>query len=192
MFGLLGANGAGKTTLLRLLAGRLQPTEGRVGVGGHCLATRAGRRAVRRALGYLPQDFGVYPDLTAREFLDYMALLKGVDRTAERRRRVGALLELVDLSGPADDKLRTFSGGMRRRVGIAQALLGDPRLVIVDEPTAELDPQERVASASCCPGWRASGPCCSARTSSRTSRKRPVRSVCWARDGCCSPAPRRR
>jgi len=144
MYGLLGANGAGKTTLMRLLVGLLQPTAGTVRVGDHDLATRAGRRAVRRVLGYLPQEAGVYPDLTAREFLDYIALLKGIDRTADRRRQVGAMLEVVGLADKAGDKLRTFSGGMRRRIGIAQALVADPRLLIVDEPTAGLDPQERV------------------------------------------------
>jgi ABC-2 type transport system ATP-binding protein len=144
MYGLLGANGAGKTTLMRLLAGLLRPTEGTVTVGGHDLATRSGRQAVRRMLGYLPQEAGVYPDLTAREFLDYIALLKGIDRAADRRRQVGAMLEVVGLAGHAGEKLRTFSGGMRRRVGIAQALVADPRLLIVDEPTAGLDPQERV------------------------------------------------
>ncbi|SNQ46174.1 ABC transporter related [Frankia canadensis] len=144
MFGLLGANGAGKTTLMRILAGLVRPTSGQVTVGGHDMSTGAGRTAVQRGLGYLPQDLGVYPDLTARQFLDYVALLKGVDDRMARRRRVGELLEVVALTGDADRRLRGFSGGMRQRVGIAQALLADPRLLIVDEPTAGLDPQERI------------------------------------------------
>ncbi|WP_030442345.1 ABC transporter ATP-binding protein [Actinoplanes subtropicus] len=144
MYGLLGANGAGKTTLMRILAGLLKPTGGSVRVGGHDIATGAGRLAVQRALGYLPQDLGVYPELSAREFLDYVALLKGLDARPARRRRVGEVLEITGLSGEADRKLRTYSGGMRRRVGIAQALLADPRLLIVDEPTAGLDPEERI------------------------------------------------
>ncbi|GAA3449761.1 ATP-binding cassette domain-containing protein [Dactylosporangium matsuzakiense] len=144
MFGLLGANGAGKTTLMRILAGIARPTAGRVTVGGHDLATGAGRTAVQRELGYLPQDLGVYPDLTARQFLDYVALLKGLDDRAVRRRRVGELLEVVALTAEADRRLRGFSGGMRQRIGIAQALLADPQLLIVDEPTAGLDPEERI------------------------------------------------
>jgi ABC-2 type transport system ATP-binding protein len=144
MFGLLGANGAGKTTLMRILAGISRPTAGRVSVGGHDLGTAAGRTAVQRDLGYLPQDLGVYPDLTARQFLDYVALLKGMDDRAVRRRRIGELLEVVALTPDADRRLRGFSGGMRQRVGIAQALLADPRLLIVDEPTAGLDPEERI------------------------------------------------
>ncbi len=144
MFGLLGANGAGKTTLMRILAGLVRPTAGQVTVGGHDLGTGAGRTAVQRTLGYLPQDLGVYPDLTARQFLDYVALLKGIDERVARRRRVAELLELVALTADADRRLRGFSGGMRQRVGIAQALLADPQLLIVDEPTAGLDPQERI------------------------------------------------
>jgi ABC-type multidrug transport system ATPase subunit len=144
MFGLLGANGAGKTTLMRILAGLVRPTSGRVTVGGHDLSTGAGRTAVQRSLGYLPQDLGIYPDLTARQFLDYVALLKGMDDRTARRRRVGELLEVVALTGDADRRLRGFSGGMRQRVGIAQALLADPQLLIVDEPTAGLDPEERI------------------------------------------------
>ena len=144
MFGLLGANGAGKTTLMRILAGLVRPTSGRVTVGGHDMSTGAGRTAVQRGLGYLPQDLGVYPDLTARQFLDYVALLKGMDDGAARRRRVAELLEVVGLTADADRRLRGFSGGMRQRVGIAQALLADPQLLIVDEPTAGLDPEERI------------------------------------------------
>ncbi|PZG50965.1 ABC transporter ATP-binding protein [Spongiactinospora gelatinilytica] len=144
MYGLLGSNGAGKTTLMRILAGLLKPTSGRVVLGGHDITTPAGRVAVQRTLGYLPQDLGVYPDLTARRFLDYIALLKGLDARSARRRRIGELLEVVALGEHADRKLRGFSGGMLRRVGIAQALLADPRLLIVDEPTTGLDPEERI------------------------------------------------
>lgn len=144
LYGLLGSNGAGKTTFMRILAGVLHPTAGRVFVGGHDLATAGGRLAVQRVLGYLPQDLGVYPDLTARRFLDYIALLKGLHSRPERRRRIGELLELVGLSEVADRRLKGFSGGMLRRVGIAQALLADPRLLIVDEPTTGLDPEERI------------------------------------------------
>lgn len=144
MFGLLGANGAGKTTLMRILAGLLRPSGGRVTVASHDLTTGEGRVGVKRVLGYLPQDLGVYPDLTAREFLDYVALLKGIDDRAARRRRVAELLEVVALSAVAGKRLAGFSGGMKRRVGIAQALLNDPRLLIVDEPTAGLDPEERI------------------------------------------------
>jgi len=144
MFGLLGANGAGKTTLMRILAGIMLPSGGHVTVGGHDLGTTTGRTAVQRDLGYLPQDLGLYPDLTARQFLDYMALLKGIDDRKVRRRRIGEMLEVVALTAHADRRLRGFSGGMRQRVGIAQALLADPQLLIVDEPTAGLDPEERI------------------------------------------------
>jgi ABC-2 type transport system ATP-binding protein len=143
MYGLLGANGAGKTTLLRILAGILRPTSGSARVGGHDLGTAAGRRGVQQALGYLPQELGLYPDLTARGFLDYIGLLKGVGPTA-RRDQVAELLALTGLTEVADRKIGGFSGGMKRRVGIAQALLGDPTLLIVDEPTAGLDPEERI------------------------------------------------
>jgi ABC-2 type transport system ATP-binding protein len=144
MFGLLGANGAGKTTLMRILAGVIPATSGRAIVGGHDLSTREGRLAVKRRLGYLPQDLGLYPDLTPREFLDYIGILKGLDDAAARRRQITDLLDMVGLSDVAGRKLKGFSGGMRRRVGIAQALLGDPALLIVDEPTAGLDPEERI------------------------------------------------
>jgi ABC-type multidrug transport system ATPase subunit len=144
LFGLLGVNGAGKTTLMRILAGLLRPTDGRVCVLGNDVTNPRGRRAVQSALGYLPQEFGAPPDLTAREFLDYIAVLKGVTEPALRRRQVGEMLELTRLADSAGRRLDTYSGGMKRRLGIAQALLGGPRLLIVDEPTAGLDPEERV------------------------------------------------
>lgn len=144
MFGLLGPNGAGKTTLMRILAGILRPTSGTVQVGACDGNTERGRTTIKRMLGYLPQDLGVYPDLSAREFLDYVGILKGIDERKIRRRRVEELLELVSLTDVATRKLKTFSGGMKRRIGIAQALLNDPKLLIVDEPTAGLDPEERI------------------------------------------------
>ncbi len=144
MFGLLGPNGAGKTTLMRILAGILHPTEGSVRIGEWDATTERGRTAVKRVLGYLPQELGVYPDLSARQFLDYIGILKGLDDGRARRRRVSELIETAGLSDAADRKLKTFSGGMKRRVGIAQALLNDPHLLIVDEPTAGLDPEERI------------------------------------------------
>jgi ABC-2 type transport system ATP-binding protein len=144
MFGLLGPNGAGKTTLMRILAGILRPTSGTVWVGGHDAATERGRQAVKHVLGYLPQELGLYPDLTAWEFLDYIGILKGLADRDARQRRVNELLETVGLADVAGRKLKGFSGGMKRRVGIAQALLNDPRLLIVDEPTAGLDPEERI------------------------------------------------
>ncbi|MGH3246772.1 MAG: ABC transporter ATP-binding protein [Trebonia sp.] len=144
MVGLLGANGAGKTTLLRVLAGVVPASAGTIRVGGHDLRTPEGKRAVKRDLGYLPQDLGVYPDLTARGFLDYIAILKGMDGKRERRAAIESVLSLVALDSVADRRLKTFSGGMKRRVGIAQALLNRPGLLIVDEPTAGLDPEERV------------------------------------------------
>ncbi len=144
MFGLLGPNGAGKTTLMRILAGILRPTSGAIQVGEHDATTERGRTAIKRVLGYLPQELGLYPDLSAREFLDYIAILKGLDDGRVRKQRVEQLLATVSLADAAGRKLKTFSGGMKRRVGIAQALLNDPRLLIVDEPTAGLDPEERI------------------------------------------------
>lgn len=144
MVGLLGQNGAGKTTLMRILAGILRPTAGSVTVGAHDLAKEPGRVAVKRTLGYLPQELALYPDMTAPEFLDYIAVLKGNDDRAARRRQVTMLLDAVGLSEVAGRKLKKLSGGMKRRVGIAQALLNDPRLLIVDEPTVGLDPEERI------------------------------------------------
>ncbi len=140
-FGLLGPNGAGKTTLMRILATLLAPTEGTATVDGH--DTRTGQAAIRRMLGYLPQQFGLYPNLTAWEFLDYLAMLHGLRSRSERRQRVEKALALTHLGEVARRRLGTFSGGMRQRVGIAQALLHDPTLLILDEPTAGLDPEER-------------------------------------------------
>jgi ABC-2 type transport system ATP-binding protein len=139
--GLLGPNGAGKSTLMRILATVARPSAGRVLWNGVDLARRPD--ALRETLGYLPQDFGIYPQLSALEFLDYIAAAKGLEpRTA--RRRIDALLELVNLTDARHRALGGFSGGMRQRVGIAQALLNDPQVLIVDEPTAGLDPEERV------------------------------------------------
>jgi len=144
MFGLVGPNGAGKTTLMRILAGLLRPTAGEARVLGYDVTDSGGKMAVKSVLGYLPQELGLYPDLTGREFLDYIAILKGVTDGDRRKRQVVQLLEVVGLADVADRRIKTYSGGMKRRVGVAQALLGDPRLLIVDEPTAGLDPEERV------------------------------------------------
>lgn len=144
MFGLVGPNGAGKTTLMRILAGLLRASGGSVSVFGNDLASNAGRQAAKATLGYLPQDLGLYPNLNAYEFLDYMAILKGVTDKAQRQRQIADLLEKVRLTDAASRRIKTYSGGMKRRVGIAQALLGNPKLLIVDEPTAGLDPEERV------------------------------------------------
>ena len=144
MFGLVGPNGAGKTTLMRILTGLLRPTSGRVEVFGYNVSRSRDRQAIKAMLGYLPQELGLYPDLSAREFLDYVAILKGLTDHRARRRQIDELLDLAGLSDQADQRLKTYSGGMKRRVGVAQALLGDPRILIVDEPTAGLDPEERV------------------------------------------------
>ena len=144
MYGLLGPNGAGKTTLMRILAGILRATSGDITIGGFDGNTEKGRTAIKRMLGYLPQDLGVYPDLSGREFLDYVGILKGMDDRRARQKRVAELLETVALTNVANRKLKTYSGGMKRRIGIAQALLNDPKFLIVDEPTAGLDPEERI------------------------------------------------
>jgi ABC-2 type transport system ATP-binding protein len=139
--GLLGPNGAGKSTLMRILATVTRATEGRVLWNDVDIARTPD--PLRSVLGYLPQDFGVYPHLTAREFLEYLAAAKGLD-AASARRRIDELLGVVNLGEVRDRALGGFSGGMKQRVGIAQALLNDPELLIVDEPTAGLDPEERV------------------------------------------------
>jgi ABC-type multidrug transport system ATPase subunit len=141
LVGLLGPNGAGKSSLMRIAATVTRPTSGRVLFDGTDAVARPDR--LRRNLGYLPQDFGVYPHLTAREFLSYLAAVKGLPARAART-RIGGLLELLELTGAGRRPLGKYSGGMLRRVGIAQALLTDPRVLIVDEPTAGLDPEQRV------------------------------------------------
>lgn len=137
--GLLGANGAGKTTLMRMLCGILRPTSGSISLDGLDVSTE-GYRAV---LGHLPQDFGYYPSFSALDFLLYLGALKGMERKQAKERSL-ELLEVVGLSEVARKKIRTFSGGMKQRLGIAQALLNRPKLLILDEPTAGLDPKERV------------------------------------------------
>ncbi len=144
MFGLLGPNGAGKTTLMRILAGIVHASAGSVRINGHDLSAEKGREAAKSMLGYLPQELGLYPELTARQFVDYMAILKGMDEPGRRKERVGEAIEVVGLGPVAERKIKTFSGGMKRRLGIAQALVNDPRILIVDEPTAGLDPEERI------------------------------------------------
>ena len=141
VLGLLGPNGAGKTTLMTILATITRATEGRVLWKGTDVARDPD--ALRSVLGYLPQDFGVYPNLNAGEFLEYLAAVKGLD-AATATRRIDELLELVNLTEVRKRPLGGYSGGMKQRVGIAQALLNDPQLLIVDEPTAGLDPEERV------------------------------------------------
>ena len=141
-FGLLGPNGAGKTTLIKILATQMDPTAGTVELNGLDLA--ADRVEVRRRLGYLPQRFGAYPQLTAWEFLDYRARLGGLHGRKQREQRVEKSLEEVALLDVRNRRTGTFSGGMMRRLGIAQAILNDPEFLIVDEPTVGLDPEERI------------------------------------------------
>ena len=137
--GLLGANGAGKTTLMRMMTGILDPTSGDIRADGIPVTSEE----YRAMLGYMPQDFGYYPEFSARDFIMYFAALKGIDKH-QARKRADELLQLVGLSDVAGKKIRTFSGGMKQRLGIAQAIINDPKILILDEPTAGLDPKERV------------------------------------------------
>ncbi len=141
VYGLLGANGAGKTTLMRLLCGLQRPTSGKITLNGKNIAGLGER--YQNLLGYLPQQFGYYPDFTAYDFLLYISALKGLGEAAARKKSA-ALLEAVGLSAERKQRIKTFSGGMKQRLGIAQAMLNDPRILILDEPTAGLDPKERV------------------------------------------------
>jgi ABC-2 type transport system ATP-binding protein len=141
-FGLLGPNGAGKTTLIKILSTQMAPTAGQVRIGAWDL--QRNRSEVRRRLGYLPQHFGAYPQLTAWEFLDYMDRLAAGRRRSGRRARVRDALDNVGLYDARNRRTGTFSGGMMRRLGIAQAIVGDPAILIVDEPTVGLDPEERI------------------------------------------------
>lgn len=139
VIGLLGANGAGKTTLMRMICGILKPSSGSIRFEG----MDASEEMYRDALGYLPQDFGYYPDFTGKDFLMYMASLKGIDKKTAKR-KTDELLKIVNLEEAGKKKIKTYSGGMKQRLGIAQAVLNDPKLIVLDEPTAGLDPKERV------------------------------------------------
>ena len=141
VYGLLGPNGAGKTTLMRIMTDLLTPSTGCVLLDGQDIAVMGA--AFRKKLGYLPQDFGVYPNFTAEQFLLYIARLKGLSKF-EAKRQTDELLRMVGLEDKKQKKLKGFSGGQRQRVGIAQALLGDPEILVLDEPTAGLDPEERI------------------------------------------------
>ena len=142
MFGLLGPNGAGKTTLMKILAGLLEPTSGAVTLDGEDVVARPER--VRERLGYLPQEFGFYPHLNGEQMLIHLLRLKGVDAPGGLKALARELLERVNLGWAARRPVKSYSGGMRQRLGVAQAIAGEPRLVIVDEPTAGLDPEERL------------------------------------------------
>jgi ABC-type multidrug transport system ATPase subunit len=142
MFGLLGPNGAGKTTLMRVICGILDQSYGKVYISG--IDTTKKREELQGLIGYLPQEFGTYENMTAREFLDYQAMLKGLREEKRRREMVDYVLGAVHIEEHADRKIGAFSGGMKQRVGIAQILLHLPRILVVDEPTAGLDPRERI------------------------------------------------
>ncbi len=148
VYGLLGANGAGKTTLMRMICGILKPTSGTISFDG----MDVGEENYRSVLGYLPQDFGYYPEFTGMDFLLYMAALKGIGK-AQAKRKSDELLQLVSLQDVAKKKIRTYSGGMKQRLGIAQALLNQPKILILDEPTAGLDPKERVRFRNLIEDW---------------------------------------
>ncbi|MDE5866588.1 MAG: ABC transporter ATP-binding protein [Lachnospiraceae bacterium] len=139
VYGLLGENGAGKTTLMRMICGILKPTSGTISFDGIDVK----EESYRSILGYLPQDFGYYPEFTGQDFLLYMSALKGIEKP-QAKKRAAELLQLTSLQDVAKKKIKTYSGGMKQRLGIAQALLSQPKLLVLDEPTAGLDPKERV------------------------------------------------
>lgn len=141
IYGLLGANGAGKTTLMRMICSILKPNNGSITFNGKSIEVLD--EQYRDLVGILPQDFGYYEDFSTYKFLEYIALIKGISET-EFQNQINSLLKLVDLSNEKDKKIKTFSGGMKRRLGIAQAIINDPQILILDEPTAGLDPKERV------------------------------------------------
>ena len=141
--GLLGANGAGKTTLMRMICGILKPTSGKITFQFENDMLNTAEEMYRDALGYLPQDFGYYPSFTGKEFLMYMAALKGIEKHAAKR-KCKELLNVVNLEAVANKKIKTYSGGMKQRLGIAQAILNNPKILVLDEPTSGLDPKERV------------------------------------------------
>ena len=141
MFGLLGPNGAGKSSLMRTIVG-LQPADaGEILLNGMNILENP--QFIKQQLGFLPQDFGVYPKISAQDLLNHIAIIKGVSNKKERKEQIDSLLEKVNLSSHKNKEVYTFSGGMRQRFGVAQALLGNPKIIIVDEPTAGLDPEER-------------------------------------------------
>lgn len=148
VYGLLGANGAGKTTLMRMICGILKPESGTISFDGMDVS----EENYRAILGYLPQDFGYYPEFTGMDFLLYMAALKGIGK-AQAKRKSNELLQLVSLQDVAKKKIKTYSGGMKQRLGIAQALLNQPKVLILDEPTAGLDPKERVRFRNLIKDW---------------------------------------
>jgi ABC-type multidrug transport system ATPase subunit len=153
IFGLLGPNGAGKTTLMQILATILPRTSGDVRIGPYTLGKDD--PAIRQILGYVPQEFGLYKKLTGEEFLDYIAIMKGITDAGRRKRQIAELLERLNMTAHARTRIARYSGGMKQRIGIAQALLGDPKLVIVDEPTAGLDPEERIRFRNLLDEWSA-------------------------------------
>jgi ABC-type multidrug transport system ATPase subunit len=141
IFGLLGANGAGKSSLMKTIVGLLKPTEGEIHFNGFDIVKNP--LEIQKHLGFLPQDFGVYPKISTYNLLNHLAMLKGIHERKQRHSQIMSLLEKVNLTESKDKEVYTFSGGMKQRFGVAQALLGEPKIVIVDEPTAGLDPEER-------------------------------------------------
>jgi len=141
MFGLLGPNGAGKSSLMKTVVGLQKPSSGTIMLNGTDVSKNPAY--MKQNLGFLPQDFGVYPKVSAYDLMHHIAVLKGIHGPAARKNQIESLLEKVNLSGFRNDEVHTFSGGMKQRFGVAQALLGNPKIVIVDEPTAGLDPEER-------------------------------------------------